>query len=360
MVVRSDNGGEFNQEEFGQFWREINIKQELTTVDSPEYNGVAERGLAMIESAALVARVQASELFPGFDIPEKPSLWAQAVSWASDAYHRAATVANSGNRSLHEMFYGEIPQNSPIPFLKPGYCKFKCMNKMDPKAREYFYLGPARNHPRESKRVFVHTAKVIMTRNVTWVHVRSGRSLITRSKPSVAGEGNESGQDQEASAANSESASEDRESVSEGTGGVIETSEAEAAAHHIGEGSNTYTPRARGSQCGVSIDPECMPPGESLADTSAAAGTSHGPDKRYTALSAGEAKRLAKYIPGPPRFSLRGRTRGQERRLTTDAQGLVSLEEELEIAQAAEKEAMLEEAYMADAGVSIEMSTGKN
>ena len=99
--------------------------------------------------------------------------------------------------------------------------------------------------------------------------------------------------------------------------------------------------------------------GESLADASAAASTSHGPDERYTALDAGEAKRLAEYIPGPPRFSLRGRTRGEERRLTTDAQGLVSLEDELEIAQAVEEEAMFEEAYMADAGVSIDMPREK-
>ena len=36
VVVRSDNGGEFNQGEFGQLCRERNIKQELTTADSPE------------------------------------------------------------------------------------------------------------------------------------------------------------------------------------------------------------------------------------------------------------------------------------------------------------------------------------
>ena len=213
VVVRLDNGGEFNQGEFGQLGRERNITQEFTTANSPEYNGVAKRGLAMIESAALVARIQASELFPGFDISEKPSLWAEAMSWACDAYNRTATVANLGNRSPHEIFYGEIPQDSPIPFLKPGYCKYKRMNKMDPKARECFYLVPARNHPRESKRVLVHTGKVIITRNVTWAHVRSGRILITRSKTPVVGEGDESGQDRGASAANRESASEDGESV---------------------------------------------------------------------------------------------------------------------------------------------------
>ena len=173
VVVRSDNGGESNQGEFGQLCRGRNIKQEVTTDDSPEYKGVAERRLAVIKSAAIAARIQASELFPGFDIPEKPSLWAEAMSWACDAYNRTGTVADPGSRSPHEIFYGNIPQNSPISFLKPGYCKYKHTNEMDPKARECFYVGLAINHPRESKRVFVHTGKVLIIRNVTWapVHV---------------------------------------------------------------------------------------------------------------------------------------------------------------------------------------------
>ena len=48
----------------------------------------------MIESAALAARIQASELFAGYSIPEGASLWAEAMNWACDAYNRTATVAN--------------------------------------------------------------------------------------------------------------------------------------------------------------------------------------------------------------------------------------------------------------------------
>ena len=187
-MVRSDDGGEFNEGKFDKLCRERNIKQEFTTADSPEYNGVAERGLTMIESAALAARIQGSELFPEYSVPEGPSLWAEAMNWACDAYNRTATVANPGSRSPYEMFYGNPPQTSPIPFLKPGFCKYKRMNKMDPKARECFYLGPARNHPNESKRVLVHTRKVIVTRNVTWAHVPP--SLTAVSEPSVEGETN--------------------------------------------------------------------------------------------------------------------------------------------------------------------------
>ena len=76
-------------------------------------------------------------------------------------------------------------------------------------------------------------------------HCREG------STPSVVGEGDESGQDREASAANSESASEDGESVSEGTASEIETPEAEAAAPITSGRAPTPTPRARGSQCGI-------------------------------------------------------------------------------------------------------------
>ena len=110
------------------------IKQEFITADSPEYSGVVERGLAMIESAALVAIIRAPELFPGCSTPEGPSLWAEAMNWGCDAYNRTATVANIGNRSPHETFYGATPQWSPIYFLKPGFCKFKSTNMMNPKA----------------------------------------------------------------------------------------------------------------------------------------------------------------------------------------------------------------------------------
>ena len=200
------------------------------------------------------------------------------------------------------------------------------------------------------------TGKTIITRNVTWAHLRPGRSLITPSKPSVVREDNQSGQDREASAANSEIASrrmknQCQRGPKEGPSGCPD---------HIGEGPNTYSKSQGQPVRGFDRPGRHDARRESRRCFGSAASTSHGPDKRYTALSAGEAKRLAEYIiPGLPRFSLRGRTRGEERRLTNDAQRLVSLEDELEIAQSVEEESMLEEAYMANTGASIEMPTGK-
>ena len=87
VVVRSDDGGEYTEGKFGKLCRQRKIKQEFTTADSPEYNGVAERGLAMIESVGLAARIQASELFPGYIVPEGASLWAEAMNWTCGAYN---------------------------------------------------------------------------------------------------------------------------------------------------------------------------------------------------------------------------------------------------------------------------------
>ena len=43
MTLRSDNGGEYTSNEFGNFCKDAGIKRELTTPYNPQQNGVAER-----------------------------------------------------------------------------------------------------------------------------------------------------------------------------------------------------------------------------------------------------------------------------------------------------------------------------
>ena len=78
MAVRSDNGGEFFGENVGKLCRKRGIKQESTPADSPKYNSVAERALALISDTALAARIQSLVLYLGE--PAYPSLWAEAMS----------------------------------------------------------------------------------------------------------------------------------------------------------------------------------------------------------------------------------------------------------------------------------------
>ncbi|CAN0027935.1 unnamed protein product, partial [Sphacelaria rigidula] len=83
-TVRSDGGGEFSGS-FSDLCRERGIRQEYTPADSPEYNGVAERAIAMVEKAATAARIQAKVLY-GVDVPAK--MWAKSYRCAADALNR--------------------------------------------------------------------------------------------------------------------------------------------------------------------------------------------------------------------------------------------------------------------------------
>ena len=57
VIVRSDGGGEFRGGKFGELRRSRGIKQEFTTADSPQFNGVAEPALGLIETAATAGRI---------------------------------------------------------------------------------------------------------------------------------------------------------------------------------------------------------------------------------------------------------------------------------------------------------------
>ena len=104
---------------------------------------------------------------------------------------------------------------------------------------------------------------------------------------------------------------EDGESQSEETSSEVETPEAEATAPITSGRGPPSTSSVACRKCGVPLGRVgILPSGEGLANASAAANTSHGPDNRYVTLDAGEAKPLAEYIFGPLRFSLRDRTRG--------------------------------------------------
>ena len=74
--VRTDDAAESKSGYFADLCRERGIRQEFTTANSPQFNGVAEKGIAMIESTGKAALVQAKCMFSGMGIPLSYSLWA--------------------------------------------------------------------------------------------------------------------------------------------------------------------------------------------------------------------------------------------------------------------------------------------
>ena len=85
VIVLSDGGGQFRGGKFGDLCRYRGIKQEFTTADRPQFNGVAERALGLIETTAMACRIQDRELIPGAQLPATAPLWAEAFHWACDA-----------------------------------------------------------------------------------------------------------------------------------------------------------------------------------------------------------------------------------------------------------------------------------
>ena len=167
-IVRSDNGGEFFHEEFESLCNELLIEQELTPAYSPQYNGVAERGLGVIEAAAMAARIQAIVLFDYVQLPKTDKLWAEAMPWACEALNHTACSANPDSKSPYEMLFGETFPTRPYPFLNPAYCRWQRPSKMLPKGESCFYVGPSRDHPRDCHRVLTRAGTIQETRDVTW------------------------------------------------------------------------------------------------------------------------------------------------------------------------------------------------
>ena len=75
-TVRTDDAAESESGYFADLCRERGIRQEFTAANSPQFNGMAERGIAMIESTGKAALIQAKCMFPGMGIPLRDSLWA--------------------------------------------------------------------------------------------------------------------------------------------------------------------------------------------------------------------------------------------------------------------------------------------
>ena len=112
MAVRSDNGGEVLERISGNYAASGGIKQDFTQADSPKYNGVAERALALINDSALAARIQAPVLY--LDTPYYPSLWTEVVTWGCHVLNRTATTSNSGDGSPPPRGGVTVPQASHL------------------------------------------------------------------------------------------------------------------------------------------------------------------------------------------------------------------------------------------------------
>ena len=130
-IIRSDDASELKGGAFSDICRKHRIKREFTSADMPQYNGVAERGLTLIEKLAKTSTIQAQVSFVGMKLPMTGSLWPEAHNYACDVLNRTATTANPRNKSPYEMWYEETPPPTLLEWLQPCFYRAKRKQKID-------------------------------------------------------------------------------------------------------------------------------------------------------------------------------------------------------------------------------------
>ena len=157
---------------FDEISRKLHIKRKFTSANTPQLNGVAERGLTLIEKVAKASAYQAKASFVGMDLPPMDRLWTDNHHNACDVLNRSATKSNKGITTPYEMWHGVKPSPTLIQWLQPCFYRVKRKHKTDAQAKPGFYVGPARNHPRDSMRIYSQeTGEIVISRDVTWRHV---------------------------------------------------------------------------------------------------------------------------------------------------------------------------------------------
>ncbi|CAN0397749.1 unnamed protein product, partial [Hapterophycus canaliculatus] len=108
-IIRSDDASELRGGRFSEICRTHRIQREFTSTDRPQLNGVAERGLTLIEKLAKALAIQAKVSFVGLSLPPTEKLWPEAHSYACDSLNRTATSSNPDYQSPCEIWHGTPP-----------------------------------------------------------------------------------------------------------------------------------------------------------------------------------------------------------------------------------------------------------
>ena len=115
----TDDAPQLKAGKIDEIYRKLHIKREFTSTNTPQLNGVAERGLTLIEKVAKASAYQSKVSFVGMDLPPMDRLWTDNHHNACDALNRSATKSNKGMTTPYEMWHGVKPSPTLIQRLQP-------------------------------------------------------------------------------------------------------------------------------------------------------------------------------------------------------------------------------------------------
>ena len=175
-AFRTDNGTEYSNSMFVDFYNGLVIRREFTAPYMPQQNGPVESAMSRTFNAGHATRLGVPQLYPNIRLEEirdytdaaGTSLWLESLLWASECYNRAATSMNDEWLSAHEAFYGSRPRLPLLPFLQPAYCRVPRRCKTDPRGRRCYLLNFGYKHGRDCYRLLdAETGRVACSSDVT-------------------------------------------------------------------------------------------------------------------------------------------------------------------------------------------------
>jgi hypothetical protein len=132
--LRTDNGGEFFENEFEEFCKKCGIARQKTTPYTPQQNGVAERmNMTLMENAR--SMLSSAEL--------GQELWAEAVGTSCYMVNRSPSSVLD-DKTPHEVWSGKKPSLQHVRvFGCDSYVHVPEENrsKMDKKAEKCIFIG---------------------------------------------------------------------------------------------------------------------------------------------------------------------------------------------------------------------------
>ena len=120
--LRSDNGTEVTKGQLMTMLSYHRNREENNPVDSPKYDGVVKRRIALVLGAAMASCMEASSLLRGVPLPSTGPLCVHE----SDAINVSVRVSDKPDTlSPFRKLYGRAPSPRLLPFPKPGFHHLK-------------------------------------------------------------------------------------------------------------------------------------------------------------------------------------------------------------------------------------------
>ena len=169
QVLRSDNGGEYQNADLVKYLTDKGIRLEYTIARTPHQNGLAER-----KHQTVIDMVRT--MFEDADVPD--SLWEYAVSYAVYILNRCFTRGLPDGKSAYEHRYSKVPDLSHVRKFGER-CVYKLQlrtRKLGRKGRRARFIG------------FDPQRKAYLVWDVEKKRVVNTRDLVLTRQPSQSGE----------------------------------------------------------------------------------------------------------------------------------------------------------------------------